>query len=285
MTAPTLSGLVLSHWHLELGLDALACLCALLYVRASLRVDRWPLVRTACLFAAVATVIVALQSGLDAYDDQLLSVHMVQHMLLLMVAPPLLLLSRPALLLLRALPPPRRRATARALARLRPISGPLACLAVFYAVVLLTHLPPFYDATLSHPWLHESEHAAYLAAGTLMWWPIVGGDPSPIRRLGGLGSLVYVLAAMPPMALIGAYLNRHASLVYPPYGPPARALGVSALSDQATAGAIMWVVGNTIMVFGGLWGVLAALVRDERRQQARDARIAAGAGGQPGGGL
>ena len=46
---------------------------------------------------------------------------------------------------------------------------------------------------------------------------------------------------MLPMALIGAYLNRHATLVYPAYGPPARTLGISALDDQAQAGAIMWV--------------------------------------------
>ena len=83
-----------------------------------------------------------------------------------------------------------------------------------------------------------------------------------------------MLAAMLPMALVGAYLNRHASLVYTPYGPPARALGLSALSDQAQAGAIMWVLGNTIMVAIGLWSAIAALVTEERRQQAREARAA-----------
>jgi hypothetical protein len=40
----------------------------------------------------------------------------------------------------------------------------------------------------------------------------------------------------------------------------------------------MWVLGSTIMVAGGLWAVIAALVAEERRQQARDARAAAGPG-------
>ncbi len=81
-----------------------------------------------------------------------------------------------------------------------------------------------------------------------------------------------MMAAMAPMALVGAYLNRHATLVYAAYGPPARALGISALNDQAQAGAIMWVAGDVIMVVVGLWAALAALVADERRQQAREAR-------------
>ena len=42
--------------------------------------------------------------------------------------------------------------------------------------------------------------------------------------------------------------------------------------DQAQAGAIMWVGGDMIMVAVGLWAVLAALLAEERRQQARDAR-------------
>ena len=32
--------------------------------------------------------------------------------------------------------------------------------------------------------------------GLLLWWPLVDGDPAPRHRLGGLGRLVYMLAAM-----------------------------------------------------------------------------------------
>ena len=75
-----------------------------------------------------ACVLVALQSGLDAYDDRLLSVHMVQHLLLLMVAPPLLLGGRPVILALRALPraAPRPRPGARSDARASPRRSPVA---------------------------------------------------------------------------------------------------------------------------------------------------------------
>ncbi|HWF51761.1 MAG TPA: cytochrome c oxidase assembly protein, partial [Solirubrobacteraceae bacterium] len=107
------------------------------------------------------------------------------------------------------------------------------------------------------------------------WWPVLDGDPVPAHRLGGLGRLVYVLAAMLPMTVVGAYLDRHSSLVYPLYAAPAHALGISALADQAQAGAIMWVVGGTVMVAVGLWAAMTALVEEERRQRAREARTGA----------
>ncbi len=78
-------------------------------------------------------------------------------------------------------------------------------------------MPGFYDATLRHPLLHDLEHLLYLAAGVLMWWPILDGDPLPHARLNGLGRLIYVIVAMLPMTLIGAYLNRATSLVYSGY--------------------------------------------------------------------
>jgi putative copper resistance protein D len=275
VSAPSLPALLLSHWTLSPTVAVPALGVAVLYAAAAGRVrGRWPARRTISFLAGIGCVLIALQSGIDAYDDQLLSVHMVQHMLLLMGAPPLLLGGRPVVLTLRSLSPARRSALARALERARPYTGPVQSLVVFAAVILLTHLPSFYDATLRHPALHELEHAIYLGAGLLMWSPLLDGDPAPSHRLNGLGKLVYLIVAMMPMALVGAYLNRHATLFYPPYGPPGRALGISALNDQAQAGAIMWVVGGVVMTAVGLWAAVAAMVAEERRLAAREARAA-----------
>ena len=150
------------------------------------------------------------------------------------------------------------------------------CLAAFSAVLVVTHLPAFYDATLLHPALHEAEHALYLIAGLLLWWPLLDADPVPAHRLSGFGRLVYLLATMPPMAIVGAYLNRHPTLVYPPYGAPARTMGISAVVDQQQAGAIMWVAGSAIVIAVGLWVTIAAIVAEERRQQAREAHAIGG---------
>jgi putative membrane protein len=271
--SPSLPSLLVSHWQLDWALDLPAALYGGLYLAGAQRVrGSWPIGRTLSFLAGIACVLVALQSGLNSFDDRRMSVHMIQHMLLLMLAPLLLLGGRPVILALRTLPRSCRPGLARMLQRTRLVTGPLPCLAIFYAVVLLTHLPAFYDATLRQPPLHQAEHALYLVAGLLLWWPILDGDPVPAQRLGGLGRIGYMLAAMPPMAIVGAYLNRHATLVYPAYAAPGRALRISPLTDQANAGAIMWVAGNLMMVAVGLWAAIAALLAEERRQQARDAR-------------
>lgn len=271
MSAPSLPGLLVSHWEASWPLDVTAVLAAALYLLGTRRARRWPARRTVSFLAGTGCVVVALQSGIGAYDDELLSAHMAQHMLLLMVAPLLVLGGTPAILALRALPAGGRRRFARLLARLRPVTRPSACLAVFYATVLVTHLPWLYDATLRQPVLHEAEHLLYLIAGLLLWWPILDADPVRAHRLGGLGRLGYMLAAMPVMALVGAYLNRHAAVVYAPYGPAAHRLGASALADQAQAGAIMWVLGNVVTMAVGLWAAIDSLVAEERRQRVREA--------------
>jgi putative membrane protein len=275
MTAPVLPTLLITQWEPTWSLDMEAGLVALLYLAGVRRARaRWPRRRAAAFLAGVACVVTALQSGVDAFDDRMLSDHMVQHLLLLELAPLLLLAGRPGLLLLRSAPRDRRPGLARGFARLRPLTHPVICLLVFSAVVVGTHVPPFYDATLRHPALHDAEHFLYLIAGTLMWWPVLDADPIPRRRLDGFARLVYVIAAMLPMTLLGAYLDRHASLVYAGYGPPAHALGISAIADQQQAGAIMWVLGSTLMIAAGLWQAMAAMVEEERRLAVRERRLA-----------
>ena len=268
MSAPALPTLMWHHWEPAWALDALVALTALGYLQAARCIPgRWPARRTLAFLAGLACVVIALQSGIDAYDDRLLSDHMVQHLMLLELAPLLMLAGRPGILLLRSAPRPSRQVIAHRFTQVRPLTRPLFCLALFSVVVSLTHLPFFYDATLRHPALHEFEHALYVTAGLFLWWPVVDGNPVPGRRLDGFGRLAYVIAAMLPMTLVGAYLDRAPSLVYAAYGPPARALGISAVVNQQQAGAIMWVLGSTLMVGAGLWLAMAALVAEERRMQ------------------
>ena len=276
MSAPSLPSLLVTHWSLTPTVTVPAVALGALYATGARRVaGPWPARRTAAFLAGIGCVLIALQSGIDTYDDQLLSVHMIQHMLLLVAAPPLLLAGRPVILALRSLSSRRRRWVAGALDRTRAVTAPLPALVVFAAVILLTHLPPFYDAALRHPLVHDGEHALYIGAGLVMWSPLLNGDPLPRYRLDGLGKLIYLIVAMMPMALVGAYLNRHATLFYPAYGPAARALGISALDDQAQAAAIMWVLGGVVMTAVGLWSAVAAMVAEERRLTAREARSAA----------
>jgi putative copper resistance protein D len=273
MTSGQIPTLLWRHWQIADGPDLAAAIAVVLYLQCARRVrGGWPWRRTASFIAGVACILVAIQSGIDTYDDWLLSDHMVQHLLLLELAPLLLLAGRPMTLALRSAAPPRRPPLARGIRRLRIVTHPVSCLAIVWIVVGATHLPAFYDATLRHPLLHDAEHALYLLAGLLLWWPLLDEDPVPSHRLNGFVRLVYMTAAMLPMTLLGAYLDRDPTLLYAPYARPAHLLGISAVVDQQQAGAIMWVLGSSLMVVCGIWQAMASMIAEERRMQNRERR-------------
>jgi cytochrome c oxidase assembly factor CtaG len=279
VSVPAIPDLLVSHWQLSASLDAEAAAVAAAYLIGTTRVrGTWPIRRTASFLAGIGCVLTALQSGIGTYDDQLLTVHMVQHLLLLLPAPLLLLLGRPVVLLLRVLRGGARAKLGRALVRTRRLAHPLVCLAVFYAVVVGTHIPSFFDAAVEHPAVHELMHALYIAGGLVFLWPLVG-ESVTARRLGGVGSLAYVIAGMPSCALVGGYLNRLPTVEYHPYAAAAHALGVNAVDNQQYAGALMWVGAHVFMASLALAAMLGGLLAEERRQQARDAVLAAGAVG------
>ena len=276
MSAPSLPSLLVSHWTFS----ASVAVPAARHRRASTcSASGAPAVggRRAgptAFLAGIGAVLVALQSGLDTYDDRMLSDHMVQHLLLLVggAAAPARRTSGASWRCARCAPS-RRRGLARALDRTRPFTGPARVAWPIHrggpahppAVVLRRDAAPSGAA-------RRRARGCTSAPACSCSRRCSTATRLPGTGWSGLGKLVYLIVAMMPMALIGAYLNRHATLVYPAYGPPARTLGISALDDQAQAGAIMWVVGGSIMVAVGLWAAVAAMVAEERRQVARDAR-------------
>jgi putative copper resistance protein D len=214
---------------------------------------------------------VALASGADAYAGELLSAHMVQHMLLTLVAPPLLLAGAPVTLALSALPTAPRQSLARALRSrtVRWATCPPVALALFAAALVGTHVPVVYDLALRSPVAHVGEHALYLGTALLFWAPLVGSEPLPHKPSPAL-RVLWLLLAMPPMALVGVALLSADTVVYVPYADAARTLDGSALADQRLAGTIMWIGGKLVLVAAVLVIGWAALLREERRQAARD---------------
>jgi len=206
--------------------------------------------RTAAFAVGLVTIVIALDSPIDGYADQLFWVHMVQHVLLLTVAPPLILLGRPWPRMWRALPSEFRAGTGRMLARSR-LAAPLRALArpwpawlLFNATIIVWHLPGAYEATLNSPAVHQLEHAMFFFTGLLFWARVI--DPGPLRpRLLWPARVAYVVAAMAvgfglSLALVFApapIFAHYASLAHRPGG-------ISALTDQQLAGGVMWVLGS-----------------------------------------
>jgi len=180
------------------------------------------------------------------------------------VAPPLIVVGRPLELGLRVVSGAPRRALASAV---RTHVSPLATWSAFTIVMGVSHLPPVYDAAVRHAPLHELEHSLYLVSALLFWLPMLDGR----HPIGMVGRLLYLILAMPVMAVIGVRLQEARHLVYPVYAQPARGLHVSALADQVRAGAIMWVAGATLIAAAALLVAWLALQAEEQRARRREA--------------
>ncbi len=287
---PTLPNL-LGRWTLDPGVTASLAASGLLYALGVARVRErrfgarrrgerrfgarrragWPLWRAASFAGGLLTLAAALMSGVDRVSEELLSVHMVQHMLLALAAPALLLCGAPVRLALAASPPSGRAALGTLLRSrtMRALTHPALGLAAFAVVVLATHLTGLYELALEDETVHAFEHAAYFWSGVLLLAPLIAADPLP-HPPGPLARFSWLMGAMTAMAIPGAVLTFGASVRYPFYLAPARALGRSALADQHLAGAIMWVGGGVAMFALALAVTMSAMLAEERRQRRRE---------------
>jgi putative copper resistance protein D len=259
-----------SVWQFSLVVTVVIVVLALLYVAGIVAVRRrhpvrpWPLVRSMTFFAGLATVVVATQSSIGAYDDTLFSVHMIQHLMLIMVAPALLVVGRPVTLLLHASRNPLHTWT-KTVIRSRVVTA-LTCppvAAVIYAVTIIgTHLTGFMNVTLEHEWVHNAEHVLYLVAGYLYFLPLLGSEP--IRWRMSFPSRFFLLAlSMPVDTFVGVVLLQANHELFPAYADAHRTWGPSPVSDLHLGGAIMWVGGDALM-FLLMLCVFVAFLSDRR---------------------
>ena len=79
------------------------------------------------------------------------------------------------------------------------------------------------------------------------------------------------MAAMVVMSVPAGVFLFDDHVRYPFYLAPARALHVSALADQRTAGVMMLVGGGVVMGVLAIVIAMSAMLAEERRQQRRDA--------------
>lgn len=241
----------LESWSLPVPVIIGLVLAALLYLRGWFHLRRTlpdviPLRRAAAFICGIFLVWIAVGSPFASLDEELLSVHMVQHLLLMTLAAPLILLGAPIRPLLHGLP---RRFVRVALGPLFPhpaarwVGGvathPVFCLLAASFAVIAWHYPPLFELGLqSHGW-HEVEHACFLTTGLLFWWPVVQPWPS-VARWPRWSTPLYLLLATLPCDALSAFLAFCDRVVYGSYAVLHLA-GVSPLEDQAFAGALMWV--------------------------------------------
>jgi putative copper resistance protein D len=245
------------------------------------RGDHWPVGRSvAFLVGGIGSFYVATQSGLAAYDDTLLSAHMVQHMILSMVVPVFLALGAPVTLALRTLPrTPRGWLLAVLHSRVAKVLtfGPLT-LALYVASPWALYFTDWYTATLHSTYQHEMMHVHLVLVGSLFFWPLLGIDPIP-GRMSHPFRLLLIVLSLPFHAFLGVtimnqteliggdwYPNLHRTLSWLP--DPAK--------DQNLAGGILWGSGDLIgLLFFSVLFVqwVRASMQEARREDRRLDRL------------
>ena len=239
----------LTPWSLDPSLVYVG-VAAGLYVLGSRGGYRPQPLQALAFFASLLTIVIALNSPIDYYADELFWVHMAQHILLLTVAPPLMLLGRPWPRMWRALPLGPRTRVARTVVRspwvapVRALARPLPAWILFNATFVGWHIPAAYDATLTSGTVHALEHAMFFFIGLLFWARVI--DPGPLRpRLVWPARIAYAAGAMVVGWLLAITLVMVQHPIYGYYAAlQSRPGGISALTDQQLAAGVMWVPGS-----------------------------------------
>lgn len=186
-----------------------------------------PPARIASFFSGLVLLLAVLITPVDTIAlHYLLSAHLLQNVVLAEWAPALLVLGlTPALA-----------ARIGGIAAVRLLVWPPVALALWLATYFLWHLPALYDAALEHSALLHLEHVCYVAAGTLLWWPVFQDAP---HHLSNAARALYVFVAFVLASPIGLLLALLPEPVYDWYVDGGGLWGLSPHADQQIAGVAM----------------------------------------------
>jgi putative membrane protein len=240
----------------------LACI-AFVYVRGWLRlrspsfqvIGRW---RAAGFLLGVFLIWIAVASPLASGDAHRLTVHMLQHLLLMSLAPPLIWLGEPVRPLLWGLPRRVGETGALALLQRRPIQRlgtvlghPAVCWTAATVALAAWHIPALFTLGMQSGRWHAIEHASFLAAGLLFWWPVV--QPWPKSSADREWSIVlYLFLATLPCDILSGFLVFSERVAYPVYLSMHHHSSLAVLDDQQYAGALMWTAVTIIYLVAGM---------------------------------
>ncbi|HKD85816.1 MAG TPA: cytochrome c oxidase assembly protein, partial [Terriglobales bacterium] len=245
-----------------------------LYLRGWLRVRSWyknriPAWRAVSLLLGLFLIWLAVASPMADAAHELLTGHMVQHLLLMTFAAPLIWLGEPLIALLQGMPKnvheglaPLRWRPAQVLGS--AIIHPAVCWLGAAGALIGWHIPQLFALGMKSPVWHAMMEASFLVTGLLFWWPVF--DPWPSQRNRGWLIIVYLFLATLPCDILSGFLVFCDRVVYPGYVDSSQPFGLSPLQDQQLAGALMWTAVTVIyFIIGG--SISVQLLSPQRSQE------------------
>lgn len=259
---PHVIQVALESWEFPVWLTLITLLTALVYLRGwlhlrSTSLNMIPAWRANSFFLGLLSTWVAVASPITALDEELLTVHMLQHLLLMTVAPPLIWLGAPVMPLLHGLPQRFLRGVIGPVFRWQPLqrlgsalSQPSFCWLAAAAALVGWHVPAAFTLGLQSEAWHLVEHACFFGTGLLFWWPVVQPWPS-VPKWPRWSILLYLFLATLPCDVLSAFLVFSERIAYPVYLSTSRQSALSVLEDQQCAGALMWTCVTVVYLVTG----------------------------------
>jgi putative membrane protein len=206
------------------------------YILAA-RKDHPSLLRSAFFFSGLLLALVALASPVATVAvHYLVSAHLLQNVVLAEWTPALLVLGLG----------PWVAGWVAGNGATRMLTRPLVALPLWLLTYALWHIPFAYEWALGHRVLLDLEHASYLVAGFLLWWPVFQAEP---WQLPSGGKAAYLFAAFVLASPLGLLLALLPSPLYDTYVEAPRLWGLEPLEDQQLGGTLM-AVSEAIVFFG-----------------------------------
>src|ERR1700719_1727432 len=204
-----------------------------------------PTWRAASYFLGLLLISTALGSPLAAYDHNLLTIHMIKHLLLMTVTPALILLGEPVRVFWIGMRPFARRSLRRVLRRAplrqfaQVVTRPALCWTLSAMTLVVWHIPALFTLGVRSATWHTLEQAMFFGAGLLFWWPVIQPWPSA-ATVPRWSMLLYLFLATLPCDILSGFLVFSDRVAYPVYFSTPRLFGFSVLEDQQCAAALMW---------------------------------------------
>ena len=180
----------------------------------------------------------------DIAEEHLYFVHMIQHVVITLIVPPLFLLALPSwlarLIILEG---------GYGSKIIRRLSHPITAALIFNGLSALTHWTSIVQWSYESGIFHYFVHLALFISGLLMWMPVV----SPLKelRISPPAQMLYLFLISVIPTIPSAWLTFAEGTVYRHYDDGFEMWGISVVTDQQAAGAIMKIIGGFY-----LWGII-----------------------------
>ena len=277
---PTVSRLLFEYEPDGLFLSLLI-LAVALYIKGVIvltrRGDKWPIGRTIAFALGISAIDYAVNGGLGVYAQVAFSFHMISHMVLATLAPIGIVLGAPITLALRTLPIGRteeeRGVRGYAIAILhsrysRIITHPVSALVIFEASLFALYFTNLFNWLMSYHFGHFFMGLHFLLSGVLLFFVIIGVDPSP-QKSPFILRIVILFVAISIHAFFSVALMSSSQLVDGGYfAQIARPWWPDFLADQRMGASIGWAMGE-IPILLALIATFIQWVRADERDAVR----------------